>query len=410
MRPKLRSSLAFVWLAFAATPLFAQHSSSVQTWPIRFKQASPSLMDVKYFQKSADDILTITASIEYLDNLKTSTPITAQHFWHSPFNWDMPRLSFKTENSTDNQILLEKVIIAVKASELDRSPIPIFIEDAIREVAFYNEGWGDLVGAKIEVGLLPESTCEGDTVVDRSDFRRIKTVKVGRVSAKYTVVEIKDLINSAFTGHRRACAVGVLTYTDENAGQWRVPFRAGVWLAEPRVGAPMPPNTTYDLYLPAGKSGYTAELPISQSVPAKGVDHFQVAVYSDKSATFDFAATVLSTRGQRIANSNVRLAYFRPRSASTPTTPMSKFKDVDVKLFDIRHLAPYVTSVRYDPLQPDSFVIQATEEWMLLPKGKRTAVHNQVESGLRKLGLPGASYCYLLKNECVRSGSFDWKL
>jgi hypothetical protein len=366
-------------------------------------------MDVKYIQKSEGDSLTITASIEYLNNLKTGTPITARHFWHSPFEWDMPRLSFKTENSTDNQIVLEKIIIAVNASELDRSPIPIFIENAIRKVAFYNEGWGDLVDTQIEVGLLPESTCEGDTVVDRSSFQQIKAVKVGRVSTEDTAVEIEDLIDSALKGQHRACAVGVLTYTDENAGRWRVPFRAGVWLAEPQVGAPMPPNTTYDLYLPAGKSGYTTELPVSQSVPARGVDHFQVAVYSDKSATFDFAATVLSTRGQKVANSNVRLAYFRPRSASTPITPMSKFKDIDVKLFDIRDVAPYVTSVRYDPLRPESFVIQATEEWMLLPNGRRIAVHNKIESGLRTLGLPGASYCYLLKNECVRRGSFDWK-
>ena len=407
MRRRLIFSSGFALLTFVNPCAFGQTIAHV--WPIHFKQPPESLMDVNYIQESNGNNITIKASVIYLDHLKASIPITAQHFWISPFEWNMPRLAVKTENSTDTQIALDRMIISVDTSQIDKSPIPIFVKDAIREVILYNDGWGDLNDAQIQLGLLPGRACEGDTVIEKSSLQQIKTVNLGRISTESAKVEIGDLINTRFSGAGRACAVGILTYTDERAGKWLVPFRTGVWLGHPLVGAAMPPNTTYDLYLQAGRSGYITEIPISQAIPAKGVDHFQVAVYSDKSATFEFAATVVSDRQKQIAKSNVKLTYFRPRSALTPVTPASRYKDVEIGASVAQELAPYVTSIRYDPLRPEDFYIQATEEWMLLSNARRTAVNQRIESDLSKLGLTGASYCYQIKDDCVKTGSFKWK-
>ncbi|ENU25287.1 hypothetical protein F993_00061 [Acinetobacter proteolyticus] len=409
MHLKLQPSIAFLCLAliYSSLSYSASPYSSTKTWPIKFEDFSSSLMQVKYNSNFLDNTLYITPSIEYIDNLKKSTPITAEHFWYSPFEWNLPRLSVKTENSTNNEILLEKVVFTVNSSQFDQTPIPIFIKDATRAVTFYNDGWGALINTEIEMGLQPESVCNENVVVSKSSFQQIKKIKVGRILESKSI-EIDDLITPTLKENMRVCAVGILSYTDELKNQWRVPFRTSVRLEPPGSSMPAPPNTTYDLYLPAGKSGYTIELPISQSIPAKGTDHFQIAVYSDKSAIFNITATVFSARGKKVTKSNVKLIYFRPRSVGEPTTSLSKFKNVDSKLFNIKSLAPYINSVGYDPLHPDSFVIQATDEWMLLTDNKKITIHKKIESSLRKLKLSRASYCYLLNDKCIRTGPFDW--
>jgi hypothetical protein len=402
----------FVFVASTVShPCKADSVSTATLWPIHFNSVESGQMEVKYNLSSIDDTLTISASVGYLDALRMGKPITAINFYYSPFHWSLPRLSVKTENSTDHEILLEKVVFDVRESKVDRTPIPIVLNELIEKVGFYNDGWGDMVDVEFEVGLLGDGYCHGPQVVDRAAFSKMSFVKIGRVDNQYSL-DVRDLIAAGNFRPPTACAVGTLKYKDENGGSWHVVFRAGVWIGPPLAGAPAPPNTNYDLFLRAGQSGYTTELPVSQSVPAKGVDHFQISVYSDKSATFDLIATVVSSRGQEVAKSRIKLAYFRPRSASTPITPWSKYKDLDRQVFDVKSLAPYITDIRYDPVDPDriSIGIQATEEWMLLSNAKRNALQVQIEEALVKLGLQKGYYCYRLNSEqCVRSGSFEWK-
>jgi hypothetical protein len=381
-----------------------------QPWPLRFQRMDNDQMTVRYEMTSRADTLMITASVDYMSALKAGTPITARSFWHSPFSWSLPRLSVKTENSTDHEVLLEKVVVNVKTSEIDRTPIPIILNGLMRTIGFYNDGWGDLVGTELEVGILPEKYCSDDKVeVQKSALKQWKSVKIGRVADRYEL-EVSDLAKAGKIKGPNACGIGVLRYKDEQGTPWQVPFRTNVWLGGRRYGAPSPPNTSYDLFLSAGKYGYATELPVSQSVPAKGSDHFQVAVYSDKTASFELTANVLSSRGISVAFSTIKLAYFRPRSARPPRSEISQYKDVDQSTLAIDSLAPYVTNVRFDPIKPSSFVIGATEEWMLLPSVKRNDVHTKIADGLKKLGLAGGSYCYHLgSSECVDVGSFQWK-
>jgi hypothetical protein len=374
--------------------------SNTTAWPIHF-YTSYMDMDVDYKLATTSGKLSIKASVNYLEDLAGSLPITGQHFYYTPFNWKSPIISVKTENSTSSEILLDKIVFDVKSSEIDKVPIPIFLVDLIGQIGFFNDGWGDIEDAELEIGLLRREYCEGEQTIDRFKFAKMKSIKIGRVHDSFSL-DVADLVEAGgFEGP--ICGVGVLTYKSEDGTKWLVPFRTGVWVGEPLAGAPAPPNASYDLFLPAGKSNYKTELPIAQSVAPKGVDHFQVAFYSDKSAKFEFQGTVVTSHGLEVASTDIELSYFRPRSATTPTSKSSQYKVVDGMVSEIKSMEQFITALEYDPIQASEFVVQVTDDWMLLSNAKRKTLQNKIEEALRKLGITKASFCYRLNSEqCIR--------
>jgi hypothetical protein len=385
-------------------------NTSTNFGTLNFDEASPDLMSVNYTVRHEGEEVMISAVVPYFDVLRTSTPVTARHFWYTPFYWKIPQLSVHTQNSTDHDVSLNRISLKIKKSEIDKMPIPIFYDGMTGGVAFYNDGWGGMLKTKITLGILDYSYCERNPVsIDEKLFRKTKTVAFSDSILTYDV-PVWDLIGTDMLNKGEVCAVGVLSYSDEIGHPWRVPFRAVVLLHPPGAGAPAPPNANYDVFLKAGKSGYSFDVPISQTVAAKGADNFSLSVFSDKSATFELAAAVFSVDGNVVTSSEVKLDYFRPRSIHPPSTPDSVLESIDAKYLDVKTLQPFISSIKIDPVSGKDFVIFATEDWMFLTQSRRDAIHEQIESGLKKLNLTEGAYCYRLPaKDCVRTGTFVWR-
>jgi hypothetical protein len=109
--------------------------------------------------------------------------------------------------------------------------------------------------------------------------------------------------------------VGVLSFREEESTtEKKFRFRTVVHLGEPGVGAPAPPTFYYDLFLEAGKSGYSLRLPISQEIKPGDSDHFVINIASNKSSSFDLKFTVFDTKKRPVKTSKVSINMIVPRS------------------------------------------------------------------------------------------------
>ena len=77
---------------------------------------------------------------------------------------------------------------------------------------------------------------------------------------------------------------------------------------------PAPPNYTYELFLEAGRSGYTRNLPLHQEMSPGATDHFLIRIGTDKSARFDLIFSFRTTGGAHLPEVPVLLDVFVPRT------------------------------------------------------------------------------------------------
>mgnify|MGYP003675428818 CR=1 FL=1 len=85
----------------------------------------------------------------------------------------------------------------------------------------------------------------------------------------------------------------------------------------PPPGVPAPPTYEYDLFLEAGKYGYTKEIDISQAIKPSEFDHFLLKVATDKYADFDIDLKILSLSGHEFVKEDIGLTIFVPKSEAS---------------------------------------------------------------------------------------------
>ncbi|MGO8150460.1 hypothetical protein AB9F36_11665 [Rhizobium leguminosarum] len=361
---------------------------------------------VTYNSSLAGNTLSIYPNSEYLQKVYNGNSVNGIHYYWVPFDWVIPELSIKLNNSMDHDVTFSRLNVHVSDSTVDIRPVPVFYWGSVESLSLKNEGWGPMRSAKLALGFAKSSKCDGpQTVMADSIAGKFETT-VGDINEYYRL-DLADLLPIDLRGEPDVCAVGLLRFSDSDGNDHALRFRTLVLLGFPGVGAPGPPTANYSLYLEPGKSNYDIQIPISQVVPAKSYDNFTVSIYSKKSAAFKFNIQVVSTDGKVATERNIHLTYFVPRSMRVLDPPKSLFSDFNIDPEDNERLKRYVTSIKQNPVNPEELTFDITEDWILLPLKKRTEIHKLLITALAKKGTLSGRFCYAnAEDRCLRSGEF----
>jgi hypothetical protein len=84
---------------------------------------------------------------------------------------------------------------------------------------------------------------------------------------------------------------------------------------------PRPVQERYELFLPAGKAGYTKILPIAHSFDPGAAESFGVKVWSDRTASFLLSVSMQTTEHKEYPLGELSLQVFVPRGLAPRPGP-----------------------------------------------------------------------------------------
>jgi hypothetical protein len=172
-----------------------------------------------------------------------------------------------------------------------------------------NEGWGGVIDPTIEFGITSIEAYDGNFPLEG----RKETIRIDTFLDEATV-EVARHVPANLLGANRVAVFGTINYTTEEGDARAVMFKTRVSLVSPGMGAPAPPSYTYDIFLEAGRSGYTTRVPTSQVVEAASVDNFLMRIATDKTARFDLNVSLRINGGEELAGGAVTMEIFVPRT------------------------------------------------------------------------------------------------
>lgn len=112
------------------------------------------------------------------------------------------------------------------------------------------------------------------------------------------------------------CVRGELTYNDEDGRARHYRFNTSVYLGASTKHAAKPPSYSYDVFVKAGRAGYTERRPIAQEIKPGEVDHFLLRIATDRSASFDLVVDVNDSSGTLLWRGDLDLTAFVPRTGA----------------------------------------------------------------------------------------------
>jgi hypothetical protein len=286
---------------------------------------------------SSEEIVSIEPTMPYIDAVKEEMEVHGFQYWREPFKWMYPQLSAKVVNNSDKTVLVSELLIEVVDSNIDITPLPIIHENFynVGAIGFVNEGWGAMSNVTLRIdgwnapaespndivfmwrfGSSTQDPCNRD-----SDLLGDKmTLALGDID-QGTNVEVEEYVPEELKDQPLVCAFGSLSYTiPAKKTPKKFKFRTLVSRFNPGPGAPAPPTAEYDLFLEAGKKGYTASLPVSQKLEPGEVDHFLINVSTDKSASFKLSYKFKEVSGFELGENKLNLSIFIPRGGANKGT------------------------------------------------------------------------------------------
>lgn len=275
----------------------------------RISHADPDFTVTYGYERNAGKIH-IFPHAPYFSLLEQGGPVSGLRFWWSAFAWQFPKLSVKLANNTDATVLVTEAAVEVKDSRIDTDPV-ILIEDNPYKVGYFsiiNEGWGRLVSPKLKLQIASETAYGSFAVTGEQHNLEVPSF------LETADVRIESYVPSDLQNEKRVAVFGDLEYQTERGGSNRLRFRTRVSLVRPGPGLPAPPNYLYDLFLEAGRSGYTKNVPVSQEIKPGQTDHFLIRIGTDKSACFDLTFSFHTVGGARLPDRQVLLDIFLPRT------------------------------------------------------------------------------------------------
>ncbi|GEM_PF-4345966 len=292
--------------------------------PYSPKVLGSSSLTLSYRYERIGDSILIKPQVPYLDSLSKGGPIKGINYMWSPFNWKFPELSIKIVNNKDKTLLLTEAIIHVRTSKVNTEPILILENNSHGGISIINEGWGKVIDPVVSFGIVKEEACEeGFPSAEMQIVKKIQTffesawvdvrdyvpeeLQLGRLQSEK--LQLEEFINK-----KRVCVFGTIQYFTESNKHHEVKFKTLVLLGKPGEGAPRPPTYNYELFLEAGKSGYTKYLPLSQEIKPGEVDHFLIRVGTDRSAKFDLRISFRTAGDVELPTKTILLEIFVPRS------------------------------------------------------------------------------------------------
>jgi len=125
-------------------------------------------------------------------------------------------------------------------------------------------------------------------------------------------ISLDDAMKIEGFGGDGVLVYGILSYQTDNGENREVKF--STIYAQGGFGGGEGPEYFYELFLEAGKSGYSKFLPVSHSVKPGEAEHFVVRIGTDKSANFDLLFTLKDTSGKELPSEAVNIEIFIPRT------------------------------------------------------------------------------------------------
>jgi hypothetical protein len=363
-----------------------------------------SAFTVFYSRELKDGTLSVSPHVRYIDYLKSGQPVVGVPYYHSPFTWSSPILSFKLSNTSTKTAYLVQAHFDVTKSDANEMPIPVFHAFAQQgELVIENEGWGSLLNPSVNFAVVSNDDC----LHPAQRALLLKNHPINNIDAGWEF-QIKDEVRELLRHDAIVCVVGVLHYSVKGGGQLSTPFMTAVNLAPPTPGAPLAPSAAYTLRLQVGQIG-PEEVAISQAIAPNAPDHFLVYVTADRSGSFAFLPTLVDTDGKRLPLSKVQLDYFRPRSARDATLSYSSYVTVPEAQYNPGQLKPYLRRVAVNPDDSKDIVLFVSEEWEQLPSSAKDDLDDKLKEVFAPLHLKQLRYCIVnVQNECVSSGEVEW--
>jgi len=206
-----------------------------------------------------------------------------------------------------------EAVIQIHKSTPIKEPILVFKEFAAESVMIRNEGWGDVVDARLMLALDREDAC----LASGSELPRMEDDPIALVLgtfADYKRVPVLEHLPSGLRSAERICAFGEVSYGEPDRRR-TVKFKVRVSL-DRRVTASLPPSNFYDVCLEAGKQGYTKTIGLEQQVAAGAADHFVLTFGSNQSARYELSVSFRGGGDKVLFSQDMNLEVFVPRSSS----------------------------------------------------------------------------------------------
>jgi hypothetical protein len=254
----------------------------------------------------------IFANAPYLEKIKDGRVVAGVRFWWSPFQWQFPKLSIKMVNDTSRRVLITHAEVNVKTSQIDTNPV-LIIEENPYKVGYFsmlNEGWGPVLDPKLDLNIAPLQAY-GFFPKD-GPWCRLQVADF----VEGADINIDGLVPLHLRGQDKVTVFGILRYRTTSGGANVLSFQNRVSLVRPGPGRSAPPSYLYDLFLEAGKAGYTKHLSLAQEIGPGESDHFLIRLGTDKSAVFDLQFSFKTTDGRYLPRKDVLLEVFVPRTGA----------------------------------------------------------------------------------------------
>ena len=296
---------------------------------------------------------TINPANRYLSLLKNGGPIGTDEYEHIDFRF--PTLDFKVTNNSAETVYFTKAVFKVSTSKPDPFPVLGISRGYNMSFPVENIGWGKVYHCRIFFNLeptdvpvdfnkpykyeLPVGDFDKEARVDLSDiFNQSgaqaeilrKNLDYGRRGFEFINADgIKETTDETEYKKRMAEAkgpfqdgqakiFGEIVYEGMNAAgemlRSKVKFEGSVSLGPPLMGAAMPPSFVYQVKLDENRDNYQKVLPLSQSIPARGTDRFNIKIAAPKSSRHQFSLTLFYNDGNQFEVPDLLLNYFMTRN------------------------------------------------------------------------------------------------
>ncbi len=315
----------------------------------------------------SNGVVVIEPKMPYLESIAAGKEVHGFQYWREPFEWHFPKLSIKVANNSKDTLLISSILFEVLDSAIDKRPIPLIHESFYNKgnIRFINEGWGEMIEPQLTIrgwhkpvkssndiifmwrmGDSTQDGCGGGQELTGKEV----SLKLGSIAERLDVPVSKHT-PFFLRGEPLICAIGSISYKSEGKpARTSMNFRTLVSQFSPGPGVPAPPSAEYDLFLPAGKKGYVATVPVSQEVKPGETDNFLITISSDKSAFF-----ALKYQAKDVANvireeQSISLHLFLPRSGADRGELSGKyFPGIPIALWGDLPLAKSISRIAHHP-------------------------------------------------------------
>jgi len=138
--------------------------------------------------------------------------------------------------------------------------------------------------------------------------------------------------------------------------------RVRTWPPGPQAYAPA--SSVYDLELKAGVAGYTATIPVAQTVGPKAVDRFDIRVISDKTAEYDLTLSVVGQSGKKVAEQFVHINILRTKGLKVALDSNPNLHErVPLSILPTSPRLRMVEAITIDPRETNQYFVFLNVTW-----------------------------------------------